>query len=75
MEDIKQPSEVGMMHTFDGDEFFSLMHNTWIRDYGASSKIMINDTSLFDVIDINKLIHLGIHIDLYYFHHPSHYSH
>ena len=31
-ENVKQPSEAGMMCTINGDRFFSFIKNTWIRD-------------------------------------------
>ena len=56
MEDVKQPSEAGMMCTINRDTLFSFTKNTWIRDYGALWHITNNDTCLLDIIDINKLI-------------------
>ena len=55
-EDLKQPSETGMMCTINGDTCFSFTKNTWIGNSGASCHIMNNDTSFYDVTDINKLI-------------------
>ena len=56
MEDVKQPSEAGLICTIDGDTFFSFMKNTWIGDSGASCHITNNDTGLYDVMDINESI-------------------
>ena len=53
-EDVKQPSEAGMMCTIDGDTFFSFTKSMWIADSGALCHIMNGDTSLFDIIDINS---------------------
>ena len=55
-EDVKQPSEAGMMCTIDSDTFFSFTKNTWIGDSGASCHITNNDTGLYDITDINKSI-------------------
>ena len=55
-EDVKQPSKVGMLCTIDGDTFLSFTKNTWIVDSGALCHIMKDDTSLFDIIDINESI-------------------
>ena len=56
MEDVKQPSEAGMMCTINGDNFFLLTKNMWIGDSGALCHIMNNDTSLFSIININNSI-------------------
>ena len=53
MEDVKQPSEAGMMCTIDGDTFYSFTRNTWIRDSGASCHIT-ND--LYGITDIDESI-------------------
>ena len=55
-DEVKQPSEAGMMCTINSDIFYSFTRNTWIRDSGASFHINNSDTSINDVIDINKLI-------------------
>ena len=55
-EDVKRPSEAGMMCTINGDIFFSFMKNTWIRDSGASCHITNNDTGLYDITNIDKSI-------------------
>ena len=44
------------MCTINGDTFFSFMKNMWIGDLGASCHIMNDDTILFDIIAIKKLI-------------------
>ena len=56
-EDGEQPSEISMMCTICGDTFFSFTRSTWIGDSGALCLIMNNNTSLFNIIDINELIH------------------
>ena len=56
MEDVKWPSEAGMMCTIDGNTFFSFMKNTWIGDLGASCHITNNDDGMYDIININKSI-------------------
>ena len=43
-EDVKQPSEAGMMCTINGNTFFSFTKNTWIGDLGASCHITNDDT-------------------------------
>ena len=53
-EDDKQPSEAGMMCTINGDTFFSFTKNMWIGD--SSEACTNDDTSLFDIININELI-------------------
>ena len=53
---VKQPSEAGMMCTIDGDTFYLFTKNTWIGDSGASCHIINNDSSMFDVIDIDESI-------------------
>ena len=55
-EDVRQPSETGMMCTIDGNTFFSFMKNTWTRDLGASCHITNNNTGLYDIIDIDESI-------------------
>ena len=49
--------EAGMMCTIDGHIFFLFMKNTWIGDSGELCHITNDDNGLFNVIDINKLIH------------------
>ena len=56
VEDVKQPSKAGMMCTIDGNTFFLFTKNTCIGDSGASCHITKDDRSLYDVIDIDKLI-------------------
>ena len=56
MNDVKQPSEACMMCTISGDTFFSFTKSMWIGDSSSLCHIMNNDTSLFNVININKLI-------------------
>ena len=56
MEDVKQPSEAGMMCTIDGNTFFSFTKNIWIGDSGASCHITNKDTGIYDIINIDELI-------------------
>ena len=53
-EDVKQPSEAGLMCTIDGDSFFSFTKNTWIGDFGALCHIMNDNMGLFNIMDINE---------------------
>ena len=55
VEDVKLPSEAGMMCTINGDTFL-FTKNIWIGDFGVSCHIMNNHTSLFDIIDIKEFI-------------------
>ena len=45
VEDVKQPSEVGMMCTIGGDALYSFMRNTWIGDSSASCHITNDNTT------------------------------
>ena len=56
MEDVKQPSEAGMMCTNNGDTFHFFAKNTWIKDSSELCNVMNDDTALFDIININKSI-------------------
>ena len=54
-EDVKQPSEAGMICTIDGNTFFSFTKNTWIGDSGVSCHT--NDKKgMYDIIDIDESI-------------------
>ena len=55
VEDIEHPTEACMMCTINGDTF-SFTKNTQIRDSGASCHITNDDTILFDITIIIKLI-------------------
>ena len=55
MEGVKMIIEEGMLCNIDGNAFFA-HNNTWIREFGASCHNTINDTSLFDIININVSI-------------------
>ena len=55
MEDLKQPSEAGMMWMIEDDTFFWFMENTWIRDSGASCHITNDDTRLYSITNIDNL--------------------
>ena len=56
MEDVKQPSEAGMICTIDGETLVLFTKNTRIGDSGASCHITNNDTGLYDV-----RLHQGVH--------------
>ena len=66
MEDVKQPFEAGRMCTIDGNTFSLFTKNTLIGDLGASCHITNNNTGLYDIIGIDKLIQgsLGIMPDM-----------
>ena len=56
MENVKQPSEAGMMCTIYSNTFFSFTKNTWIGDLMASCHITKDDSGLYDIANINELI-------------------
>ena len=56
VENVKKPTEAGMVCTIDDDILFLFMENTWIRYSGALSHTMNDDIGLFNVIDINESI-------------------
>ena len=56
MEDVKQPSEAGMMCTIEGNTFFLFMKITCIGDLGVSCHITNDDKGMYDIIDINESI-------------------
>ena len=56
VENMKQPSEAGMMSTIDGDTFYSFTKNNWIKDSGASCHITNDNTGLYDITNINDMI-------------------
>ena len=45
-----------MICTIDSDTFNSFTKNNWIRDSGAYCHITNNDTSMYDVTDIDESI-------------------
>ena len=55
VEDVKQPSEAGMMCTIDGNTFL-FTKKTQMRDSGASCHITNNDTGLYNATNINELM-------------------
>ena len=57
VDDVKQPSKAGMMCSINGNMLYSFTKNTWIGDSGASCHITDNDTSMYDIIYIDELIH------------------
>ena len=56
VDNIKQPSEAGMMCTFDGNTFHSFTKNTWIVDSNVSCHITNDKCGMYDVIKIDKSI-------------------
>ena len=56
MEDVKWPSEACIMCTNDGNTFYLFTKNTWIGDLGVSFHITNNNTSMYDVTNIDGLI-------------------
>ena len=56
MDDVKQPSEACMMCAISRETFHFFMKNMWIGVSGALCHITNNNTGLFDIIDIIKLI-------------------
>ena len=48
--------EAGMLYTTDSPIFLLFTNNTWIGDSSALCHITSNYTSLFDIININKLV-------------------
>ena len=54
--------EAGILCTIDGETFHSIAKNTWIDNSGASCHITNNNTGLYDITEINKLVQgiLGI---------------
>ena len=53
---FKKPTEASMMCMVDKEMFFLFMKNTQIRNSSASCHITNNDTGLFDVTFINKVV-------------------
>ena len=56
MENVKNPTEAGILCMIDKETFHSSMKNTWISNLGALCDITNYDTSLYDVTKINQLI-------------------
>ena len=56
MENVKQPSEAGMMCTIDGTSFHTFTKNTWIGDSSSSCHITNNEKGIFEVIKIDESI-------------------
>ena len=50
------PTEAGMLCTMNGDTFYSFTKNAGSGDSGALHQITNDNTCLFDIININKLI-------------------
>ena len=53
---MKRPIDAGMLLSINGETFFSFTKNTWIGDLDASCHITNNDTGLYDITNINKLV-------------------
>ena len=53
------PMKVDMLFTINDDTFFLFMKNIWIEDSGALCLITNNSTSVFYIINIDKLIQGG----------------
>ena len=56
MDNVKLPSEAGMMCSIDSNTFHSFMKNTWIGDSGASCHITNDESGMYDIINIDELI-------------------
>ena len=56
MENVELPMEAGMLCTINVDMFYLFMKNTWMGDSRASCHITNDNTGLFDIINIDKLI-------------------
>ena len=50
------PTEAGMMCTIDGETYHMFTKNMWSGDSGTLCHITNDDTSLFDITIINKLV-------------------
>ena len=48
--------EAGVLCMIDGETFHLFMKNTWIGNLGASCHITNDETGLYDVTEINKLV-------------------
>ena len=55
-DNVKMPTEAGMLYTIDRKTFHLFTKNKWIEDSGASCHITKDETSLFDVTEINKSV-------------------
>ena len=55
-ENVKQPMEACILCTIDGEMFHSFTKNTWIGNSGASCHITNDDTGLYNVTNIKKLL-------------------
>ena len=56
MNDVKQPSKAGIMCTIKGDTFFLFIKNTLIGESGASCHITNDETSMYNITDIDESI-------------------
>ena len=56
MENVKKPVEAGMFCKFKGETFHSFIKNLWIGNSGPSCNMANNDTGLYDITNINKLV-------------------
>ena len=55
-DNVKKPMETGMLFAIDSETFHSFTMNMWITNSGASFHITNNDTGLYDITNINKLV-------------------
>ena len=53
MENVKMPMETGKLCTIDRETLHLFKKNIWIGDSGASCHTTNDNTSLFDIIEIN----------------------
>ena len=53
-----------MMCTINGDNFYSFTKKTWIGDSGVLYHITNDDTSMFNITDIDESIQDSLHIML-----------
>ena len=53
---IKKPMKAGMLCTIDGETFHSFMKNMLISDSGVLCHIANNNTTLYNIANINELV-------------------
>ena len=56
MENVKMPTETGVLCAIKGKVLTTLMKNTWIGDSSTLCCITNDDTGIFDVTIINKSV-------------------
>ena len=54
MENVKKPTEAGMLCTIDGETFNLFKKNTWIGDSGNSYHITKDDTDVSNITQMNE---------------------